>query len=174
MDFVLTFEELQGIFDAKEIDFTKIEEDPDEQLDNGTGYGRGFAVSGGVAAAVADTIAHLEPERKVEIERADGLRECRKMMMMAKAGKYNGYLLEGMACPGGCVAGAGTIAPVSMGTANVEKFKKAAELQSCTQTPYLTSLNDVEMAHLVTPPGGESKSYPVTRLSASETMGGAS
>ena len=27
---------------------------------------------------------------------------------VAKAGKYNGYLLEGMACPGGCVAGAGT------------------------------------------------------------------
>ena len=32
------------------------------------------------------------------------------MMMMAKAGKYNGYLLEGMACPGGCIAGAGTLA----------------------------------------------------------------
>ena len=28
---------------------------------------------------------------------------------MAKIGKYNGYLLEGMACPGGCVAGAGTL-----------------------------------------------------------------
>ena len=40
------------------------------------------------------------------------LDECRKMMQMAKAGKYNGYLLEGMACPGGCVGGAGTIQPI--------------------------------------------------------------
>ena len=71
--------------------------------------------------------------------------------------------------PGGCVAGAGTIAPVAVGTANVEKFKKSAALQSCTETPYLTSLNDVEMAHLITPPGGETKSYPVTRLSEAET-----
>ena len=170
VDFVLTFEEMQGIFDAKEIDFTQIEEDPDEKLENGTGFGRGFAVSGGVAAAVADTIKHLKPELEVKIERADGLRECRKMMMMAKAGKYPGYLLEGMACPGGCVAGAGTIAPVAMGTANVEKFKKAAAAQSCTETPYLTSLNDVEMAHLITPPGGETQSYPVTHLSAEETQ----
>ena len=169
VDFVLTFEEMQGIFDAKEIDFKTIEEDPEEKMENGTGYGRGFAISGGVAAAVADTIAHLKPELEVKIERADGLRECRKMMMMAKAGKYPNYLLEGMACPGGCVAGAGTIAPVSMGTANVEKFKNAAALKSCTETPYLTSLNDVEMAHLITPPGGEEKSYPVTHLSEAET-----
>ena len=28
------------------------------------------------------------------------------MMQLAAAGKYNGYLLEGMACPGGCIAGA--------------------------------------------------------------------
>ena len=30
--------------------------------------------------------------------------------MLAKAAKYNGYLLEGMGCPGGCIGGAGTIA----------------------------------------------------------------
>ena len=168
VDFVLTFEETQGIFDAKGIDFTKIEEDPDEKLENGTGYGRGFAVSGGVAAAVAETIAHLAPEREVQIERADGLRECRKMLLMAKTGKRDGYLLEGMACPGGCVAGAGTIQPVNVGTMNVEKFKNAAKVQSCTQTPYLNSLNDIEMAHLVTPPEGEAQAYPVTRLSAEE------
>ena len=34
---------------------------------------------------------------------ANGLEECRKLLSLAKAGKYDGYLLEGMACPGGCV-----------------------------------------------------------------------
>ena len=32
------------------------------------------------------------------------LQSVKKMLTLAKAGKYNGYLLEGMACPGGCVA----------------------------------------------------------------------
>ena len=45
------------------------------------------------------------------IASAQGLQECKKMLMLAKAGKYNGYLLEGMGCPGGCVAGAGTLQP---------------------------------------------------------------
>ena len=66
--------------------------------------GRGFAVGGGVAAAVVEAIRHIDPDREVLIEYGDGLRECRKMLTMAKAGKRNGYLLEGMACPGGCVA----------------------------------------------------------------------
>ena len=146
VDFVLTFEELQGMFDAKNIDFSAIEADPTDSMDDGTGLGRGFAVGGGVAAAVVEAIRHIDPEREVPIEYGDGLRECRKMLMMAKAGKRDGYLLEGMGCPGGCVAGAGTIRPVKEGTMEVERFKKAAAEQSCTASPYLGRLKDVEEA----------------------------
>ena len=103
VDFVLTFEELQGMFQAKEIDFETIEEMYD--LNEGTAAGRGFAVSGGVAKAVADLVQKNEPDVEVKTARAEGLRDCRKLMAMAKAGKYDGYLLEGMACPGGCIAG---------------------------------------------------------------------
>ncbi len=146
VDFVLTFEELQGMFDAKNIDFSAIEADPTDSMDDGTGLGRGFAVGGGVAAAVVEAIRHIDPEREVPIEYGDGLRECRKMLMMAKAGKRDGYLLEGMGCPGGCVAGAGTIRPVKEGAMEVERFKKAAAEQSCTASPYLGRLKDVEEA----------------------------
>ena len=66
------------------------------------------------------------------------------MLQMAKAGKRNGYLLEGMACPGGCVAGAGTIQPVKQSAASVEQFKKAAPEQSCTTSPFLNRLEEVE------------------------------
>ena len=144
VDFVLTFEELQCMFDAKEVDFTKIEADPADNMDEGTGMGRGFAVGGGVAAAVVEAIRHIDPDREVLIEAVDGLRECRKMLQMAKAGKRNGYLLEGMACPGGCVAGAGTIQPVKQSAASVEQFKKAAPEQSCTTSPFLNRLEEVE------------------------------
>ena len=144
VDFVLTFEELQGMFDAKEVDFTKIEADPADNMDEGTGMGRGFAVGGGVAAAVVEAIRHIDPDREVLIEYGDGLRECRKMLQMARAGKRNGYLLEGMACPGGCVAGAGTIQPVKQSAVSVEQFKKAAPELSCTTSPYLNRLEEVE------------------------------
>ena len=144
VDYVLTFEELQGMFDAKSIDFSTLEADPAEGLNEGTAMGRGFAVVGGVAAAVKEAIQHMAPDREVQIEYGDGLRECRKMLMMAKAGKRNGYLLEGMACPGGCVAGAGTITPVRESTMNVEKFKKEAAEVSSTASPFVDRLQEVE------------------------------
>ena len=144
VDCVLTFEELQGMFDAKEIDFKTLEADPTDGMDEGSGFGRGFAVGGGVAAAVVEAIKHIDPDREILIEYGDGLKECRKMLAMAKAGKRNGYLLEGMGCPGGCVAGAGTLRPVKESTASVERFKNAASSMSTTESPYLGRLKDVE------------------------------
>ena len=134
VDFVLTFEELQGMFEAKEIDFETIE--PMDALNEGTAAGRGFAVSGGVAGAVADVIRKTNPDAQVLTARAEGLRECRKLMTLAKAGKYDGYLLEGMACPGGCVAGAGTLLPVELASNVVGRYQKEADTESPLESPY--------------------------------------
>ncbi len=106
--FFSPFEEVKGMFDAKDVDFASLPEE--EPLTQASSDGRGFAVSGGVAAAVVKAVKRMDPDREVKVvKKANGLRECKKMLMAAKAGKYNGYLLEGMACPGGCVAGAGTV-----------------------------------------------------------------
>ncbi len=134
VDFVLTFEELQGMFEAKEIDFETIE--PMFDLNEGTAAGRGFAVSGGVAGAVSNLLKQTNPELEVKTARAEGLRECRKLMTLAKAGKYNGYLLEGMACPGGCVAGAGTLLPVDLAANVVARYQKEADTESPLNSPY--------------------------------------
>ena len=134
VDFVLTFEELQGMFEAKEINFETIE--PAATLNEGTAAGRGFAVAGGVAQAVADLIHETNPDLEVKTARAEGLRECRKLMTMAKAGKYKGYLLEGMACPGGCVAGAGTLLPVDLAAKVVGRYQGEAETASPLESPY--------------------------------------
>ena len=106
--------------------------------------GRGFAVVGGVAAAVKDHIAHVDPDREVPMEFGDGLRECRKMLLMARKGLRNGYLLEGMACPGGCVAGAGTITPVPQSTRNVEKYKNNADKHSSCESSFASRLHEAE------------------------------
>ena len=134
VDFVLTFEELQGMFEAKEIDFATLPSG--EPMDEGTSAGRGFAVSGGVAGAVEKLIHETHPDLEVKTARAEGLRDCRKLMTMAKAGKYKGYLLEGMACPGGCVAGAGTILSVEMATKVVGRYQSEAKTASPMESPY--------------------------------------
>lgn len=143
VDFVLTFEELMGMFEAKDVHFEDVE--AGAPLEEATAAGRGFAVSGGVAQAVADAVKKIDPTREVKIQSAQGLHECRKMLTLARAGKFNGYLLEGMGCPGGCVAGAGTLQPVAKSTAAVQKYKQEAPDKFATDSKYeitLSLLND--------------------------------
>ncbi|MEG2596714.1 MAG: [Fe-Fe] hydrogenase large subunit C-terminal domain-containing protein, partial [Ruthenibacterium sp.] len=134
VDFVLTFEEVMGMFEARNVEFEAIA--GEHLLQEGTGAGRNFAVSGGVANAVVDAIHRIDPEREVKVMAAQGLADCRKMLTMAKAGKLNGYLLEGMACPGGCVAGAGTLANPVKAAAAVQKYRKDAPTQNAMDTKY--------------------------------------
>ena len=142
VDFVLTFEEVKGMFDAKGVDFASLPEE--EALNQASSDGRGFAASGGVAAAVVKAVKRMDPEREVKVVSANGLQECKKMMMAAKAGKYNGYLLEGMACPGGCIAGAGTVQTVKKAGVALEKMKKEAAFEECMDTSFGGELEKLE------------------------------
>ena len=143
IDFVLTFEEVAGMFAAKEVDFNAVEVD-EKPLSFSSADGRGFAVSGGVAKAVVNAIHKLDPEREVKVANAQGLDECVKLLRMAKAGKYNGYLLEGMACPGGCVAGAGTINNPDKSAMEVLKSKKESCFEGAVDTPFIDRLSTLE------------------------------
>ena len=125
VDFVLTFEEVAGMFNAKEIFFADLPED--KPLREASGDGRGFAASGGVAKAVVNYIKKLDPNRNVKVVSAEGLDNCKKMLKLAKAGKYNGYLLEGMACPGGCIAGASTLRPINKAAQALAESHKSAD-----------------------------------------------
>ena len=139
VDFVLTFEEVMGMFEAKGINLPQVA--ADAPFEEGTANGRGFAVSGGVANAVKQCIQKEHPDKEVLIDSAEGLKNCRTMLMMAKAGKRNGYLLEGMACPGGCVAGAGTLQPVIKSSALVKKYTNDAEKKLAFESEYLDNLD---------------------------------
>ena len=130
------------MFDARGVDFAELPEG--EPLARASADGRGFAASGGVAAAVVKAVKRMDPSREVKIVSADGLQNCKKMLQMAKAGKYNGYLLEGMACPGGCIAGAGTIQPIKKSAASLEKMKKEAAFEECMDTVYEDRLKSLE------------------------------
>ena len=142
VDFVLTFEEVAGMFNAKEIFFADLPED--KPLREASGDGRGFAASGGVAKAVVNYIKKLDPSREVKVVSAEGLDNCKKMLMLAKAGKYNGYLLEGMACPGGCIAGAGTLRPINKAAQALTESQKAADFAQAADTTYADWIPDLE------------------------------
>ena len=104
VDFVITFEELRAMFDAKGIDPAAIE--GDSSMHEATAAGRGYAVAGGVASAIEKCLKEYYPEVPVHIEHAEGLADCKKILTLAKAGKMKGCMIEGMGCPGGCMAGA--------------------------------------------------------------------
>lgn len=125
VDFVITFEELAGMFEAKGILLEELK--AMDAMEDATGAGRGYGVAGGVASAIEECIRKYYPGTEVKIEHAESLAECKKMLLLAKAGKKNGCLIEGMACPGGCIAGAGTNISVAQAAKAVAKFKAEAK-----------------------------------------------
>ena len=127
VDFVITFEELTGMFEAKGILLEEIK--ALDEMKGATGAGRGYGVAGGVASAIESCINEYYPGTEVNIEHAESLSECKKMLMLAKVGKKNGCLIEGMACPGGCIAGAGTNIAIPQAAKELQLFKDKAELK---------------------------------------------
>lgn len=138
VDFVLTFEELDAMFDAREINPASFEEDG--SLHDATAAGRGYAVAGGVAGAIEACLKEYYPDVPVHIEHAESLAECKKVLALAKAGKLKGCMIEGMACPGGCMGGAGTNVPVAKSSKELKKF-----LAGCTKKLPPKELVDIEL-----------------------------
>ena len=92
-------------------------------MNDATAAGRGYGVAGGVASAIEACVKEYYPDVEVHIEHAESLAECKKMLLLAKAGKKNGCLIEGMACPGGCIAGAGTNIAIPTAMKSVAGFQ---------------------------------------------------
>ncbi|MGI6688541.1 MAG: 4Fe-4S dicluster domain-containing protein [Christensenellales bacterium] len=144
VDYVITFEELMGLFSAKQIELSDMPEA--ELTTQASRDARNYAVAGGVAEAVVNVIKKTNENRQVPVMQADTLRDCRKMLAQAKAGKLDGYLLEGMACPDGCVGGPGTLSLIPRAAKAVKDF--------AGDSPYTTALdNNLEQ---LTPKAGES------------------
>ncbi len=101
VDYVLTFEELAALLIAKGINPEEIEA-ADETY--ATTFGRNFAHSSGVAVAVAQ-VAKEKGDAPFVAVAANGAFECKKQLMLMKAGKFSGNILEGMCCDGGCING---------------------------------------------------------------------
>ncbi len=132
VDYVLTFEEVAAMFDARGIDLETI--DISAVSDRASADGRGFAVSSGVLSAITHVIRETHPDLQVQTDKAENLAECRKLLQQAKMGKRGKYLLEGMACPGGCIGGAGTLIDQNKANRKVRAFADGSARKSATET----------------------------------------
>lgn len=106
VDYVLTYEEIAAMMIAKGIDVDDVESDETLTASN---FGRNFAYSGGVAAAVVEALKEMNYDKPVTTVLANGGMECKQQLNLIKFGRFKADILEGMACPGGCIAGPAVI-----------------------------------------------------------------
>lgn len=139
VDFVLTFQEVQEIFDLMEIHPEEMEE---SEKDHSSRSGRIYAHTGGVSEAVSDTLERLNPHREIWIrtKQADGVPACRAMINDLISGKTDANFFEGMGCVGGCVGGPRALIPHEEGRVNVEQYGKSAHYPTPIDNPYVIEL----------------------------------
>lgn len=130
VDVAMTFEELQAMFDSKDIDITTLEEGT---LDNASYFGRIFARSGGLSDAVAEALKeHGEEDFKLNAVACDGIEQCKIALIKKMKNLGDANFIEGMACVGGCIGGAGCLTHGEKNKAEVDKYGREALEKSIT------------------------------------------
>ena len=123
VDAVMTFEELQALFDSKDFDIMTLEEDV---LDNASYFGRIFARSGGLSDAVVQALSEQNIDFAVKAEVCDGIEACRMALLKKSKNALDANFIEGMACVGGCIGGAGCLTHGEKNKAEVDKYGREA------------------------------------------------
>ena len=101
VDFVLTYSEIRAIMRAKNVTL-----EPDSAAyQEASVFGKRFGNSGGVTAAVLQSLKEVEAGCDPKVCQANGAAECKKALLLMKVGKLPEDFIEGMACEGGCVGG---------------------------------------------------------------------
>ena len=123
IDAVLTFEELQALFDSRELDITTL---PEDVLDNASYFGRIFARSGGLSDAVAEGLKEQNIDFDLKPCVCDGIEACRMALLKKSKNALDANFIEGMACLGGCIGGAGCLTHGEKNKAEVDKYGREA------------------------------------------------
>ena len=139
VDFVLTFQEIQDVFDFAGVDPENMKED---LRDHSSRAGRIYAHTGGVSEAVKTTLERLRPGRHIPLRarQADGVPACKQMLNELMQGDIQGNFLEGMGCVGGCVGGPKRLIPRGEGALHVAHYGEAAPVRTPVDNPYVMEL----------------------------------
>lgn len=124
VDAAMTFEELQALFDSKDLDITTLSEGV---LDNASYFGRIFARCGGLSDAVAEALKEQDlNDFPLKAYACDGIEECRIALLKKSKNMLDANFIEGMACIGGCIGGAGCLTHGEKNKAEVDKYGREA------------------------------------------------
>lgn len=123
VDTVLTFEELQALFDSRDIQIETLEEGV---LDNASYFGRIFARSGGLTDAAKQAMKEQNIDFEIKPVVCDGIEACRMALLKLSKGVLDGNFIEGMACVGGCIGGAGCLTHGEKSKSDVDKYGREA------------------------------------------------
>ena len=125
VDAVMTFEELQALFDSKDMEISEL---PEDVLDNASYFGRIFARVGGLSEAVAQALKEQGIDFEAKPVVCSGIEECRMALLkLSKNPKIlGGNFIEGMACLGGCINGAGCLTHGEKNASAVDKYGREA------------------------------------------------
>ena len=123
VDSVLTFEELQALFDSKDIDITTL---PEDVLDNASYFGRIFARSGGLSDAVSQAMKEQNIDFDLKPSVCDGIEACKVALLKKSKNVLDANFIEGMACTGGCIGGAGCLTHGEKNKAQVDEYGREA------------------------------------------------
>ena len=180
VDFSISTRELARLIKAANISFKNL---PDEEYDNPMGESTGaaviFGVTGGVIEAACRTAYELFTGKKLEkidfeeLRGIEGIRmatidfdgtpinigiahtlgNARKLLDGIRSGMYNFHAIEIMACPGGCIGGAGQ--PLHHGDSSILKARYEAiyredankPIRKSHENPYIVKLYEEFLGH---------------------------
>lgn len=100
-DYVMTLGEFSAMMRAKGVELEPEENDTQEA----SIYGKRFGNGGGVTAAVVKCLEEMGEKSDVNVMKCSGGAECKKALLLLRAGKLPADFIEGMICQGGCVGG---------------------------------------------------------------------
>jgi len=133
VDSVLTFEELQALFAGMDVDITELDESPMDDM--ASYFGRIFARCGGLASAVEQALKEQGiTDFELKPISCDGIEECRAALHRKKYNRLDANFIEGMACIGGCIGGAGCMTHEAQSRQLVEKYGLKAGALSITES----------------------------------------
>ena len=140
VDSVLTFEELLALFESKEIEIETLEEDV---LDNASYYGRIFARTGGLSEAVKQgLIENNISDFELKAVACDGIEACKLALLKKNKNLLEENFIEGMACIGGCIGGAGCLTHGEKNKSDVDKYGKDAFEKTIKDAISILKVND--------------------------------
>ena len=112
------------MFDSKDIDITTLAEGV---LDNASYFGRIFARCGGLSDAVAEGLKEQGlTDFELKACSCDGIDACRVALIRKTKNMLDANFIEGMACMGGCIGGAGCLTHGEKNKAEVDKYGREA------------------------------------------------